>query len=58
MANVIFIRSRTAILVERFGKTLRDAKNGTLAQPLPERWVALIKKLNDEEKRERKPENR
>jgi len=51
MANVIFICSRTAILVERFGKTLRDAKNDTLAQPLAERWVELIKRPNEEEKR-------
>jgi len=36
---------------------MRDAKKDTLDQALPERWVELIKRLNYEEKRGRKPED-
>jgi hypothetical protein len=49
MANVIFIRSYKSVLIDRFGKTMRDAIKDILEQPLPERWVDLIKRLKARE---------
>ena len=43
---------RKSPLVERFGKTLREANKDTVQRPLPERWVQLIKRLNEEGRRE------
>ena len=48
---------RKSPLVERFGKTLREANKDTVQRPLPERWVELIKRLNEEEARRREEDH-
>jgi hypothetical protein len=58
MAISVWARSRPmSPLLEGFGKKLREAQNETLDEPIPERWVELIKRLNEEEKREAKPQD-
>jgi len=54
MVIVVWPRPRTKPpLLERFGKTIRDAKKEILDQPLPQRWDELIKRLDAVEARQR-----
>lgn len=42
-------------IVERLRSALQEQYDAILNEPLPERWVDLIHRLNEQERREREP---
>jgi Anti-sigma factor NepR len=45
-------------IVERIKSALHAQYDAILNEPLPERWVDLIHRLNEQERRQRESENR
>ncbi len=54
MAITVWQRSRPKPpLLERFGKTIRDAQKDLVKEPIPKGWGELIKRLGDGQDHER-----
>jgi hypothetical protein len=43
------VNEQRSQLIKSIGRTLQSGFDAVLREPLPERWVALIKRLNEEE---------